>query len=139
MGAPAGGQLGSVYLRTMEVFPTQDSPAITIFTSSGGLPTPPSPCPCLGAAMEGAECRPGRAGPWQARAGRSGGHRPPRRGQQRPAPPAAWGGPAAGPGRSPGREAICCRCPAQLGLAAPSPGRGCGARAVHGAFGEQST
>lgn len=59
-GEPAGGEPGSVYLRTMEVFPTQDSPAITIFTSSGrGSSAPPGPG--LSPAMAGAECRPGRA------------------------------------------------------------------------------
>lgn len=47
---------GSVYLRTMEVFPTQDSPAITTLTSSAGFPAA-APCPST------AMARPGRAGP----------------------------------------------------------------------------
>lgn len=77
MGAPAGGEPGSAYLRTMEVFPTQDSPAITIFTSSGAFP----PHPCPSPAMAGAECRPGRGG------GRSAAGRPAVR-ERAPPPPA---------------------------------------------------
>lgn len=68
------GEPDSVYLRTMEVFPTQDSPAITIFTSSGrGSAASPSPSP----AMAGAQCRPGRAGP--RRGGAGAGPEPPQR------------------------------------------------------------